>query len=248
MNPRIGTNYVNCVIEKTGDATYRLKNEDIDLNLISTKKPLLEGGAGFLDLHPKTTYYYSLTNLKTDGRIKIGGKWMDVSGKSWMDHQWANASRSKIRWDWFSVQLNNDVEMVCCMFEDGKNKTYFADISYPDGHQEHHEEAELVPQGDYWKSPKSKAAYPVWWKIKMPGKNTELNLRAKARKQEMLFGSINYWEGPLAIEGLFEGKRVHGDGFMELVGYPSQYGSMKYIKDETIETLQGLIPEKRKRF
>ena len=58
INPEIKNGYTNCVIEKTGESTYHLKNEDIDLKLTSIKKLLLEGGKGYLDLHSKTTYYF----------------------------------------------------------------------------------------------------------------------------------------------------------------------------------------------
>ncbi len=147
--------------------------------LTSVKKPLLEGGKGFLDLHSKTTYYYSLTNLRTEGRIKIKNKWIDVTGKSWMDHQWADASYSKDKWDWFSVQLDNDTEIVCCAYDDGKTKTYFADVSYADSSQEHYEEIEIIPLEKYWTSPKSKAVYPLSWSINIPAKNIKLNLTTR---------------------------------------------------------------------
>jgi len=237
INPEIKNGYTNCVIEKTGESTYYLKNEDIDLKLTSIKKPLLEGEKGYLDLHSKTTYYYSLTNLKTEGRIKIKNKWIDVTGKSWMDHQWADASYSKDRWDWFSVQLDDDTEMVCCVYDDGKVKTYFADISYSDNRQEHYKEIEIIPSNQQWVSPKSKATYPLSWKIKIPAKNIDLNLMAKIENQEMLFGSINYWEGPLRVEGSFDGEKITGVDFMELVGYPSQYTNVKYLNDEIGKTV-----------
>jgi len=232
LNPEIKNGYTNCVIEKTGESTYHLKNEDIDLKLNSIKKSLLEGGKGYLDLHSKMTYYYSLTNLKTEGRIKIKNKWINITGKSWMDHQWADASYSKDKWDWFSVQLDNDTEMVCGLYDDGKVKTYFADISYADNRQEHYQEVEITPLNERWTSPKSKAVYPLAWKIKIPAKNIDLNLTAKIENQEMLFGSINYWEGPIQVEGNFDGENITGVGFMELVGYPSQYENVKYINDE----------------
>ena len=236
LNPEVKNGYVNCVIEKIDELKYRLKNEDVDLILTSTKKPILEGGKGYLDLHSKTTYYYSLTNLKTEGRIKIKNKWINVTGKSWMDHQWANAEYSLDRWDWFSVQLDNDTEMVCCLYDDGKVKTYFADISYADNRQEHYQEVEITPLNKRWTSPKSKAIYPLAWRIKIPEKNIELNLTAKVASQEMLFGSINYWEGPLGVEGNFGEEKVGGVGFMELVGYPSQYTNVKYLSDEIGKT------------
>lgn len=236
INPEIKNGYVNCVIEKIGEATYHLKNEDMDLILTSVKQPVLEGGNGYLDLHSKTTYYYSLTNLKTEGRIKIKNQWIDVSGKSWMDHQWADTAYSKDRWDWFSIQLDDDAEIVCYMYDDGKVKTYGADISYADGKQEHHKDIEIAASGESWVSPKSKAIYPLEWKVYIPSNDLELSLKAKIKDQEMLFGSINYWEGPLTVAGRFGQKNIKGVGFMELVGYPSRYTNMKYVSDEVSKT------------
>ena len=241
INPEIKNGHTNCVIDKIDKSTYRLKNEDIDLVLTSVKKPLYEGGKGFLDLNSKTTYYYSLTNLKTEGRIKFKNKWVDVAGKSWMDHQWADASYSRDRWDWFSVQLDNNTEMVCFVYDDGKKKTYLADISYPDNTQEHYSNVEIVPLGKHWVSQKSKAVYPLLWKVKIPAKNIHLILSARIEHQEMLFGSINYWEGPLLVSGLCRDRNVTGVGFMELVGYPSQYNNMKYVRDEIGRTVSGVV-------
>lgn len=243
LNPGIKNGYVNCAIEEIEKFKYHLKNEDIDLILTSTKEPLLEGGNGYLGLNSKTTYYYSLTHLKTEGQIKINDTWIRCAGKSWMDHQWMNVEYSKDRWgwDWFSIQLDNDTEMVCCVYGDGKGKTYFADISYADHHQEHYKEIKIIPLKRNWKSPKSKAVYPLAWKIKIPEKNIELDLATKIDNQEMLFGSINYWEGPLSVRGNFDGEKVKGIGFMELVGYPSEYTNIKYISDEIGETIKRFI-------
>lgn len=242
INPIIQKSYVNCVIEKIGESVYHIKNEDIDLKLTSIKTPLLEGGNGFLNLGSKTTYYYSLTNLKTEGVIRIKNKWLAVTGKSWMDHQWADASYSpKDKWDWFSVQLEDNTDIVCFAYDDGKMKTYLADISYPDGRQEHHAEVEMIPFGPQWTSLKSGAVYPMAWKIRIPPKDIVLMLTTKIENQEMLFGSINYWEGPLAVSGFCGNKQVNGFGFMELVGYPSRYSNVKYIRDEIRKTAQWFI-------
>ncbi|OGZ06082.1 MAG: hypothetical protein A2845_01555 [Candidatus Lloydbacteria bacterium RIFCSPHIGHO2_01_FULL_49_22] len=247
INPTVKNSYTNCVIEKIGESVYHLKNEDIDLQLTSVKEPLLEGGNGFLDFHSRTTYYYSLTNLRTVGKIKVNDKWITVTGKSWMDHQWADASYSVNRWDWFSVQFDDDTEMVCCVYDDGKVKTFFADISYPDGTEGHYTEIEIIPLDKHWTSPKSKAVYPVSWSITIPEKNIEVNLTAVIEGQEMLFGSINYWEGPLKVEGSFGDKRVIGVGFMELVGYPSEYSNVRYLKDEIGKVASWFMLAIRKR-
>lgn len=232
MNPAIARGYINCVIEKIAKDIYHLKGENMDLKLTSTKKPLLEGGKGYINLDSKKTYYYSLTNLRTEGRIKIKNKWVNVAGKSWMDHQWADVSYSKDKWTWFSIQLDNETEMVCFKYDGKKTKTYLASISYPDGKQEHFNEVEIIPLGLNWTSPKTKATYPLSWRIKLPAKNIDLRVDPLIKDQEMVFGSINYWEGPFKIIGLFNGKKMKGVGFMELVGYPSQYNNIKYVKDE----------------
>ncbi|MDD5726346.1 MAG: lipocalin-like domain-containing protein [Patescibacteria group bacterium] len=248
LNPELKNSYINCAIEKTGKATYHIKNEYLDLEMSLSKKPLLEGGKGFLKLNSKASYYYSLTNLKTEGRIKIKDKWIDVAGKSWMDHQWADVSHSKYTWDWFSIQLEDDTEIVCYKYDDGKVKIYSADISYPNNKQENHKKIEIVPFGRSWTSPKSQAVYPLEWNIKIPAKNINLNLKAKIKNQEMLFGAINYWEGPLHVEGIFDGKKSKGVGFMELVGYPSQYSNAKYIRDEINRTTDHLLSIAKDQF
>jgi len=55
------------------------------------------------------------------------------------------------------------------------------------------------------------------------------------KDQEMIYGAINYWEGPLDVTAKIRGKKVKGVGFMELVGYPSDYHfvllTMKELKD-----------------
>ena len=158
-----------------------------------------------------------------------------------MDHQWADTSYSKDKWDWFSIQLDNDTELVCCVYDDGKVKTYFADISFPDNQQAHYQDLEIIPSKECWVSPKSKAAYPLGWKIRIPALKIDLELTARIEDQEMLFGSINYFEGPLHVEGHFNRKKVKGVGFMELVGYPSQYSNVKYISDEISKTVGRFI-------
>jgi predicted secreted hydrolase len=232
INPTVEKNYINCVIEETKKFVYRLKNENVDLELTSIKKPLLEGGNGYINLNHKKTYYYSLTNLKTKGKIKIKNKWIDINGKSWMDRQWANESFSEDKWVWFSIQLNNKTEMVCFIYGDKEIKTYLASISYPDNKQEHFKEFEIIPLGMEWTSPKTKAVYPLKWRIKAPSRDIDLEVVPLIKEQEMLFGSINYWEGPIKINGLFNHKKVKGVGFMELVGCPSEYNNVKYAKDE----------------
>ena len=247
-SPSRRNGYVNCAMEETEKFAYLLRDQNIDLKLVSAKPPLLEGGKGFLDLQTKQTYYYSLTNLKTSGRIKVDGKWVDVSGKSWMDHQWANAAYSRDKWSWFSIQLDNETELVCCEYEDRGAKTLLADISYPDGRQEHCADLELAPLGPVWTSKKTRARYPSAWSIKVPSKRIDLLTMAIIKEQEMVFGPINYWEGPVDVNGRFGEASVHGSGFMELAGYPSKYTNARAASEEFENKMQGLLKNFKKSF
>lgn len=245
-NLNLLSGFGNSLIEETEPFVYRLKNENLDLKLVSLKKPLLQGGQGFLEFKNKKAYYYSLTHLKTQGRIKVKDKWVEVTGKSWMDHQWANSVYSrKDKWTWFSLQLDNDVEMICFEYESRGIKNYLAGISRADGRPEHVREVKLAPLGLSWISPKTKAAYPLAWNIKIAAKGIDLTVEPRLKEQEMIFGSINYWEGPFKVSGRFGGQKVSGRGFMELVGYPSKYTNAKYIRDELGKTMGEIFSRAR---
>lgn len=218
--------YVNSVIEEFENNSYHLKRENFDLKLISTKQPLLEGGTGYLQLHDKTTYYYSYTNLQTTGLVFVNGEPIKVKGKSWMDHQWADTSFDKDTWTWFSLQLDNNIELVCYEYGKGDKKDFLASILYADGHSEHTNNIKITPLGEEWESEKTKAKYHIEWKIEIPEKQMEFVVRPPVKTQEMIFSVINYWEGPLEVVGKIKEETVRGQGFMELVGRQAKYGNL----------------------
>jgi predicted secreted hydrolase len=236
--------YFNNAIEETSKFNYRLKTEDFDLYLDSMKKPLLEGGPGFVDLKTRTTYYYSLSNLKTKGTIKINGKQIEVAGKSWLDHQWANVKYVNDKWTWFSIQLDNNTEIACFEYGEGKTATRSATISHPNNKQESMGNINLIPTGTYWKSPVTKANYPLSWRIEIPKKNIKLNVKPMLKTQEMIFGTINYWEGPLEVKGYFGKKKVKGQGFLELMDYPKGVSNAKILEYDAKKAIKELIRKK----
>jgi len=219
---------------------YHIKTENFDLYLKARKPPLLEGGSGFIKINSQRTYYYSLTDLETKGTITINGKKIEVEGKSWFDHQWFQAIFSKMQWTWFSLQLENNVEIVCFKSPEGKNTAKLANIILADGKILHTDKVQIINEKDYWTSPKTKTAYPLSWRIKIPEYGVDVSVKPMAKEQEMLFGFINYWEGPLSVNGTFGGKKVSGQGFLELVGYPIKAGVLKVIEEEIKEMIKAL--------
>jgi predicted secreted hydrolase len=208
------------VFENTRGKQYCFKNPDLDLNLVSKRDPLLIDGKGWIDLGIKDTYYFSLSDLEATGTIKTEKGLEHVSGKVWLDRQWSNGGyHSEDKWTWFSIQLENGIDILCFEYGD-KEKTRSATMRLQDGRQIATRNISFKPLGKIWESPETKASYELAWLIEIP----ELKLKIKAApenlSQEIIFGSINYWEGGIDIKAELAGKKIKGFGFLELVGVP----------------------------
>ena len=53
------------------------------------------------------SHYYSLTRMPTRGAITIDGERFEVTGDSWMDHEFGTSflEPEQQGWDWLSMQL-----------------------------------------------------------------------------------------------------------------------------------------------
>ncbi len=209
--------------------TFHIKTDRIDLVLVSKKRPMLEGGKGFITVRRRESFYYSLTNFETTGKIRIGKKWISVSGKSWMDHQWANTPYAKDKWTWFSIQLDDGTDLMCVAYDDGKGKDYIIDVLNAHGAAADYRTAQFKEGKKAWKSKVTNVSYPLAWTIAVPGKKIKLKTSALVRDGEMIFGTINYWEGPIEVQGMIGRKKVRGVGYMELAGYPSNYNLLSRL-------------------
>lgn len=230
--------YTNAEIAETEPGTFHLKTDRIDLTLISKQKPLLEGGAGYIGTPKEGSYYYSLTQCETKGMIKAGKEWIEVTGKSWMDHQWANKPYSKDKWTWFAIQLEDGTDIMCVAYDNGKKVDYLVDAIYSDGKMKHGKNVIITPGKKKWKSKETGAIYPLTWNIEIPEMNISLETEAIVKDQEMTFRAINYWEGPLDIKARVGNKTIKGVGFMELVGYESKIEYLKRAGKELGESVK----------
>lgn len=236
-NAHIWGKELNDKIIEISPNNFHIETRNLDLILESKKKQLLEGGHGYVGTPKAGSYYYSFTDMKIEGKINIEGKDIKVKGQGWMDHQWANATYKgkKDKWTWFSFQMENGIEVMCVEYNSEEMGTnILIDIIDKDGKQSQYKKAILIPQNKFWKSKKTKAKYPLSWKIKIPEANLVIKAKSTMKNQEMIFGQINYWEGPMKVSTKIHGKKVKGKGFMELVGYPSDYNYL-LIEGEEFE-------------
>ncbi len=242
-----GYNSKGKIIEITPN-NFHIQNNNLNLVLISKKKPLLEGGHGYVGTPRDGSYYYSFTDMKASGSINVGGKDIDVYGKAWMDHQWADVSYKgkSDKWTWFSFQLDNGTEIMCVEYDREEGSDILIDMVDKYGHQTQYKKANFIPLNKHdWKSKKTKAIYPLSWRIEIINADIVIHTEAESKDQEMIFGQINYWEGPMKVIAFIDGKKVKGKGYMELVGYPSDYN---YLLLEGKETEKDILKRIKKLY
>ena len=236
-NSNILGNHFNSEIIETAPNNFHIKTKHLDLDLESKKNPLLEGGHGYVGTPEAGSYYYSFTDLATKGKIILEGKEIEVEGQSWMDHQWANAVYKKDKWTWFSFNLEDGTDIMYVEYATGMGVDILIDIIDKDGNQKQYKKAKIKPGKKIWKSRITKAKYPLIWDIEIPEGDITISAISQMTDQEMIFGPINYWEGPMKVIAKINGRKIKGKGFMELVGYPSNYNYLVAFGEEAEENL-----------
>ena len=203
----------------------------VDLRLEADKPLVTHGIGGFSQKGAQTgnaSHYYSLTRLRTSGRLVIEGESIDVDGLSWMDHEFGTSflEPSQRGWDWFSLQLDDGTELMVYV------------LRQRDGSVDRHSggtvvdvngTATMLNAGDYrltpgrvWSSPTSGADYPVEWRLEVPSVELALDVRAAVDAQELHTDEstgVTYWEGAVVAMGTKDGQPVEGRGYLEMTGY-----------------------------
>jgi predicted secreted hydrolase len=196
------------------------------LDLRSAKPPVVHGLDGISrkgQAAGEASHYVSLTRLDVSGELWLDGAKHDVTGVSWMDHEWFTnqLAKDQVGWDWFSVQLDNQTELMLFRLRkrDGSIDPYSAG-TYIDaqGRARHlaYSEFSLTPQR-YWKSGRTGASYPVRWQIRVPSLGISLDAAAAVDAQELAVSDQAgpaYWEGAVTYTG-----SASGSGYLEMTGY-----------------------------
>ena len=66
----------------------------------------------------ETTFYYSYTNMPTQGTLTVNGKEIHLKGKTWFDRQGGTYSLHKpqTHWEWFSLRFFDEEEVMLFTF------------------------------------------------------------------------------------------------------------------------------------
>jgi predicted secreted hydrolase len=218
-------------VEQLGQDQYRMHASDgdvsLDLTLFDRKGPALQGEGGYSQKGPEAgnaSYYYSLSRLESRGQVRVQDTTYDVSGYSWMDHEFSTSvlSEGQVGWDWFALQLDDGSELMVYTIrqEDGSIDPYSrGTLILPDGSVHHYQQTDFsIEVTNTWRSPHSKAEYPAGWTITVPSENIRLEVKPLLADQELNLSFV-YWEGAVEVTGERSGQQVSGRGYVELTGY-----------------------------
>jgi predicted secreted hydrolase len=199
----------------------------IDLTLTARKPPALHLGEGFISFGAAgDSYYYSRTRMAVEGTIVADGVRRPVTGEAWFDHQWGDFISVKGGgWDWYSVQLTDQSEVMIFNVRDpsGKPVILYGSLVDPAGRTTDLQAGEIgLEATGEWTSPRSGATYPSGWRLRLPAHALDLTVTPVLLDQELdteATTGVIYWEGAVDVAGTRHGRPITGRGYVELTGY-----------------------------
>jgi predicted secreted hydrolase len=196
----------------------------LDLQLVPTQSPLLQGDRGYSPKGPgegEATAYFSLPHLAVTGRLTRGTRTESVRGEAWFDREWASNpfDPRSVGWDWAALNMDDGGAVTVFRVRDAQGRAVWAggSIRTADG------TLTILGPDDVsfasrrrWRSPRTGAEYPVETTVSVtaPSVTKRYVLRPLFDDQELdsrPTGGPVYWEGAVQVDG--------GRGYLELVGY-----------------------------
>jgi len=202
-------------------------NVSLDLSLVAGKPVSLNGDRGYSRKSDESpliaSLYFSCTDLRTRGTLKLGDTVAQVNGKSWFDREISSRGlgKNEIGWDWFAIQLDDEREIMLYTIRnrDGSINRYSSGTFISrDGRYRHLESGDFsIAVLSHYVSEKSGARYPSKWEITIPSENLILLVTPLVQDQEFMAADAmgtSYWEGTCRVEGIAQGR-----AYVEMTGY-----------------------------
>ncbi len=136
---RIDTNELKLFTKTDGSGNlipfqYKLymnfNNANISIDIDTTKRPLLDGGDGYLPIGDNQyAHYYSLTGLTGNGTLTLNGNTYHVSGNGWMEHVFGDFMWN-FTYEWWTIKLNNGVDICFWNIFDFNNKINYGNEGF----------------------------------------------------------------------------------------------------------------------
>ncbi|WP_142785611.1 lipocalin-like domain-containing protein [Changchengzhania lutea] len=200
----------------------------LDVELVTTKRPLIVGGDGFFDQGlDNYTYYYSQTGNALTGDFTLNGTTETVSGNAWIDRQYGDFNPfTGEDYEWFSIQLSNGTDLnFWNVFNAARqipnNSNYVMLSAYVD----ENESTQYVTSDfeierlEYFTTTDDAKSYSKKWRLTSASKNLDLVITANHTTTEVDISLIafRFFEGSVSVSGTDNGVAVTGVGFAELL-------------------------------
>lgn len=216
--------------DERGEFELSADREDVRLRLKlrPVKSPVVHGENGVsakAATAGHASHYYSITRLDTYGELTLNGETRGVRGESWFDHEWATnqLAPDQVGWNWMGLQFSDGTELMLyqmSLASGGTDPGSSGTFAERDGSAVHVRADDFrMKQTRQWRSGVSGAAYPVEWKVEIPGKDFAVRVKPLLDNQELSLGPLTYWEGAVEIVGERAGRPITGRGYLELTGY-----------------------------
>ncbi len=207
-----------------------LTEVEFDLTFSQQGRPFFVFGTG---IEPSATeqslekdnYYFSFTRLAAKGTITIDGTKYDVSGTTWMDHEYGyfggSDSSDRVRWLLQDMQLDNGYTISNAGIigegytpEIGVTVDAYATIQDDEGHL-YYVASKLTPVGELWVSPTTGKGYAQQFRVEIPSFDADITVSTGLQDQEFALPSASVYEGIATADGTLLGKKVTGDSWIE---------------------------------
>jgi predicted secreted hydrolase len=200
---------------------------NFDLTLTQEGPPFIVWGFGALPvpetlgLHLQTkNYYYSLTRLHASGTITLDGETLDVTGVTWMDHEYGAFTApggKRVTWVLQDMQLDSGVHISNFSLPApvlNQRSASFATVQKPDG-------TTFISMT--WTTPLAKWVSPITGKtyftrllVELPDFNqASITITSLIDSQEFPVNAGPIYEGVASASGTFDGQAVSGTAWNE---------------------------------
>ncbi len=207
-----------------------LTEVEFDLTFSQQGRPFYVFGTG---IEPSATeqslekdnYYFSFTRLAAKGTITIDGEEFEVSGTTWMDHEYGyfggGDSSDRVRWLLQDMQLDNGYSISNAGIigegykpEIGVTVDSYATIQDDEGHL-YYVATKVTPVGELWTSPTSGNSYAQQFRVEIPSFGADITVSTMLQDQEFALPTASVYEGIAHAEGTLLGSPVKGDSWIE---------------------------------
>lgn len=199
------------------------ENGSLNLEYEGLKSPLILAENGLFDIGGFSyTYYFSLTGSSVSGTINFNGLIEEVTGTSWIDHQYGNFNPLTAEdYEWFSIQLSNDMDLnIWNLFTAARiipDLESFRHMSvYVDSLTQYTTKDFNIERLKYVYMPDSVNCYSQKWRLTSPINNIDLVITTLHNYSEVHL-PFRFYEGSTTVTGTVNGSPVTGTGFAELL-------------------------------